>query len=284
MSLDRHTPTTRSLSTDSASSPSTRHDLMVCAYKDSPFLAECLASLSAQKNTSSRVVVCTSTPSDYIFRVAGDYGVPVLVSPRPSGIASDWNFALESATSEYVTVCHHDDIYMDDYSSRMVAAMDRSPNVLIGICGNTEHTSLGPRELQLNLRIKRFLLKRAFRSTVIQDTSRVRRRLLSLGNPVCCPGVIFNRSLIPDFRFSSDFKCNLDWDAWDRISTYLGKITYLSDPLVSHRVHEASQTSASIADNTRLREDYQMFRRYWPEPFCRLIMSFYRQSYSGNQA
>lgn len=283
MSFDR-TPTSNPSNTAVASLPVVRHDLMVCAYKDSPYLAECLESLVKQEGSPSRVVVCTSTPSDYIFGVARDFSLPVLTSPRPSGIASDWNFALESSTSDYVTVCHQDDIYSADYSRRMVAAMDHSPDVLLGISGNTEHTSTGPRELQLNLRIKRLLLRRAFRNTVIQDTSRVRRRLLSLGNPVCCPGVIFNRGLLPDFRFSAEFKSNLDWDAWDRISTYRGKITYLSDPLVSHRVHDQSETSVSIADNTRLREDFQMFRRYWPEPVCRLIMSFYRQSYSGNQA
>lgn len=261
-----------------------QHDLIVSAYKDSPFLAECIESLLQQDSPRSRVLICTSTPTTHILDAGRHYGVPVLVSTRPSGIASDWNFALESAQSDFVTVCHQDDVYLPDYSKSMLTVMERSPDALIGICGNTEHTASGPREIQLNLRIKRHLLRRAFGSTVVQDTSRVRRRLLSLGNPICCPGVIFNRRLIPDFRFSSDFKSNLDWDAWDRISTYRGKITYLSAPLVSHRVHEGSETSASIADNTRLREDYAMFRRYWPDPVCRLILSFYRRSYVGNQA
>ncbi|MBK6616665.1 MAG: glycosyltransferase family 2 protein [Ottowia sp.] len=259
-------------------------DLVVPAYKDSPFLAECIESLRNQNSTRCRVLIVTSTPSPYIQRVAEEYDVPVLVSPRPSGIASDWNFALESATAPFVTICHQDDIYQPDYSTAMLKAIQASDDVLIALCGNTEHTSSGPRPIQLNLRVKRLLLSFAFGDRHIDEARRVRWRLLSFGNPVCCPGVMFNRRLLSDFRFVDTLKSNLDWDAWDRICAKEGKVAYVRDSVVSHRVHEGSETSASIASNVRLVEDFGMFQRYWPAPVCKLIMAMYKRSYSGNRA
>jgi glycosyltransferase involved in cell wall biosynthesis len=259
-------------------------DLIVPAYKDSPFLAECIESLRRQNSTRCRILIVTSTPSKFIDEVAAASGVEVRVSPRPSGIASDWNFALECARSKYVTLCHQDDVYQPDYCDTMASAIQSAPDVLIAVCGNTEHTKDGPRPIHFNLRIKRYLLHRAFGSTKVSDARKIRRKLLALGNPVCCPGVMFNRELLADFRFSDRLKSNLDWDAWDRICRRQGSVTYVRKPVVSHRVHANSETSASIAGRIRLEEDYTMFQRYWPQPLCRLIMSVYKRSYVGNQA
>lgn len=259
-------------------------DLIVPAYKDSPYLSECIASLRNQHSTRSRVLIVTSTPSRFIDDIARTFDVEVRVSPRPSGIASDWNFALESASSNYVTVCHQDDVYQPDYCETMAAAISSAPNVLIAVCGNTEHTANGPRPIKLNLRVKRYLLRRAFGSTRVAEARAIRRKLLSLGNPVCCPGVMFNRELLADFRFTDKLKSNLDWDAWDRICSQPGNVAYVRKPVVSHRVHPGSETSASIAGNVRLQEDYTMFQRYWPEPLCRLLMTVYKRSYADNQA
>ena len=35
-----------------------------------------------------------------------------------------------------------------------------------------------------------------------------------------------------------------------------------------HRIHEGSETSALIKDNTRTAEDREMLRRFWPAPIA----------------
>ena len=54
------------------------HTFAICAYKDSPYLEECMASVKRQ-SCSSEVICCTSTPSPYISRLAEKYGIPLYV-------------------------------------------------------------------------------------------------------------------------------------------------------------------------------------------------------------
>lgn len=258
-------------------------DLIVPAFRDSPYLAECLQSLAAQTYPAARVLVVTSTPSTFIDEVAKRFGVEVRVSPRPSGIASDWNFALECGTAPYLTICHQDDIYRADYCERMIGAIRRCDDALIAISDNTEHTAKGPRSTRRNLLVKRLLLALAFGHTRTRNAVSIRRRLLSFGNPVCCPSVMFCRRSLVDFRFHGDFRSNLDWDAWDRICRMPGTVAYVREPLVSHRVHRDSETTAAIATTHRYQEDRVMFARFWPDVVCRLLMLVYRGSYLDNR-
>jgi hypothetical protein len=132
------------------------------------------------------------------------------------------------------------------------------------------------------LRVKRLLIRRAFAGAPVRRGADVRRRLLSWGNPVSCPGVMLHKALAPDFEFDGAFSSNMDWDAWDRLAARGGALAYLDRPLVAHRVHAGSATSALIADSTRAAEDLAMLRRYWPRPIAALIFQAYRQAYRSN--
>ncbi len=88
----------------------TNHTFAVCAYQDSPFLEECLRSLTGQ-NEPTNIIVCTSTPSPYINKLAEKYGLPVYEREGESDIQEDWNFAYDQAQTQFVTIAHQDDIY-----------------------------------------------------------------------------------------------------------------------------------------------------------------------------
>lgn len=259
-----------------------KHTFAIPAYKDSAFLRECIESLLAQ-TVPSEVTLCTSTPSPFIERVAADYRLPLRVNAAPPGIASDWNFALTATDGDLVTIAHQDDLYAPAYGQRIREAFTLHRDVMLAFTDYTEHTPHGPRAANVNVLIKRCLTWLAFRSDPALDSPTRKRVLLRLGNPVCCPSVAINRRLRPEFRFGNDFQSNLDWDAWSRLADAPGTFVYLREPLVSHRVHEATETSACIADRRREREDLQMFRRFWGEVPARLIHTVYRLSYRANR-
>ena len=48
------------------------HTFVVCAYKESEYLKECIESLLAQ-TVKSRIVIATSTPNEHIRSIAGRY-------------------------------------------------------------------------------------------------------------------------------------------------------------------------------------------------------------------
>lgn len=256
------------------------HTFVVCAYKESPYLDECIASLVSQ-TVPSTVLVATSTPNSHIVSCAEHYGLPVHVSPGPSGICQDWNYAASQATTPLVTIAHQDDVYSHSYKEHMLSSLNAADDPLIFF---TNYGELRDSEKVLDntlLRIKRTLLAPIARTGFENDEKR-KRRLLSIGSSICCPSVTLNVPLLPNPPFQSEMKSNLDWDTWERYSHIPGSFVYDPEILMYHRVHEASTTSALIHDNIRSAEDLEMLKRFWPSPVARAINLVYSQGQRSN--
>lgn len=260
---------------------SSDHTFALCAYGESPYLEECLSSLTAQ-TTKTSVLIATSTPNDHIRTVALDFEVPLFVNPDGPGIASDWNFAISCAATPLVTVAHQDDTYATNYAEHALKGMNRAERPLILFTNYGEirdGEEVNDNEL---LSIKRRLLRPIVRAGGISDSIRTKRRILSLGSSICCPSVTLNLPALPFPPFLAEMKSNLDWDAWERFSRLDGSFVYDSEILMHHRIHEGSETSALIRDNTRTHEDLEMLKRFWPSPVAHLINLIYSQGQKSN--
>ena len=73
------------------------HTFVICAYKESPFLEECIQSLLCQ-TIKSHILISTSTPNSYLDAVSKKYQIPIYVNDIAGGIAEDWR--SEEHTSE----------------------------------------------------------------------------------------------------------------------------------------------------------------------------------------
>ena len=51
-----------------------KHTFVICAYKESAYLEECVKSLKEQKKESN-IIMVTSTPNDYIKNICEKYDV-----------------------------------------------------------------------------------------------------------------------------------------------------------------------------------------------------------------
>jgi len=260
-----------------------KHAFVIPAYKESPYLATCIESLLSQKRQDSLLKITTSTPCTFLDRIADNYHIPLEVNPNPAGIAADWNFALNASNAELVTLAHQDDVYDEHYTELMRAAIRSHPRAILVFSDFQELTPFGPRPANLNIRIKRMLCARAFGAIDALDTRRTKRRLLSLGNPVCCPSVLIHRANVPAFCFTSGLKSNLDWEAWTRMADVPGQFVYVRNALVSKRIHVESETSVLIARRDRRDEDQYMFERFWSKPVAAVITSVYKLGYLGNR-
>ena len=87
-----------------------KHNFVICAYQESPYLEECIRSLTKQ-TIQSPIRMVTSTPCEYIKTMAEKYKIPLYVNEGEGGIAQDWNFAMSQCNAKYVTIAHQDDIY-----------------------------------------------------------------------------------------------------------------------------------------------------------------------------
>lgn len=260
-----------------------KHTFAIPVYGAAPHLAALVGSLRAQTATGSEILLATSTPSTELDEFARRARLPLHLNPQRQGITADWNFALEAARTELVTLAHQDDLFAPAYLARLAQALERHPGAVIAFSDYAEHTPLGPRPLNLNLRIKRALTERAFRGRECIGESRDKVRLLSLGNPICCPSVILNRAALGDFRFPGGFQTNLDWAAWLGLARRSGGFVYVRERLVSKGVHRGSETTATIANRARAREDRLLFEALWPKPVAAALSAVYRLGYLGNR-
>lgn len=132
------------------------------------------------------------------------------------------------------------------------------------------------------LNVKKTLLK-PLENGKHASSKLVRRRCLSLGSPpICCPSVTYVLPALEQPFFVAGFKSDLDWQAWEKISRMDGSFVYDPDVLMWHRIHEGSETSALIKDDTRTKEDLAMLSMFWPKPIARLVNHFYSAGQKSN--
>ncbi|MCD4550323.1 MULTISPECIES: glycosyltransferase [unclassified Schaalia] len=256
------------------------HTFAVCAYGESPFLGECIQSLRAQ-TVGTNIVVVTSTPSQYIESVCAQFACPVVVNEGEAGIAGDWNFAVRTAGTPLVTIAHQDDVYRPHYAEEALRMLNQAEQPLLYF---TDYGELREGHEVLDnrlLRVKRFLL-RGLKNPAHAARKGVRRRALSLGCSICCPSVTLVTSVFEQPLFRSDFRSNLDWQAWEYLSRLDGSFVYNPQVLMLHRIHEDSETSKLIQDQSRRAEDLAMLKKFWPEPLARIINVAYAKGQDSN--
>lgn len=256
------------------------HTFIICAFGESPYLEECIRSLFAQK-VRSEICIATSTPNRHIHDLAEKYRLQLYVNAERGGIAADWNFAYAMGKTPYRTIAHQDDVYFPEYTELLFWATRQSKKPLIFFTNYWELRGRGYVKGNALLRVKRLMLLPLHRRR-LQGSVWVRRRILSLGNPICCPSVTFACENLPDVVFASGFRVSLDWEAWERLSRRQGEFVYMARPLMAHRIHDGSETSAAIGDQARRREDQAMYEKFWPAWMVKLLQRAYAASEKSN--
>lgn len=256
------------------------HTFVICAYQESPYLEDCIQSLLAQ-SVPSEILMITSTPNQYIRLIAEKYNIPYYINDGDKGIANDWNYAYRLAGTKYVTLAHQDDIYAKDYLREILVRIKRAKNPIIAFTDYYEIRDGKHTNSNTMLTIKRLMLS-PFLISLLQKSRFVRRRILSFGCPICCPSVTFHKDNLPEQIFESGYRSCVDWQAWEKLSRRKGEFLYIHKPLTYHRIHEESATTAIIGDHVRSKEDYEMFRCFWPAFIARILVKLYSKSEHSN--
>jgi len=254
------------------------HTFIICAYKESEYLEECIESLKAQ--TEKSLIICaTSTPNAHISSICLKHDIPLHVNGESLGIAADWNFALSLAQTDLATLAHQDDIYSPAFLSETMYCIKRAKRPLIVFTDYCELKNGKTVASNRLLTIKRFM---CFPFRFLQNSAFIGKTILSFGNPICCPSVTFALKNLTRPLFNNKYKTNCDWLAWLDIRNLPGEFAYCPTPLMYHRIHAESGTSLYIDDNTRSKEDLEMLAQYNRPLLARLIHRFYRKAEDSN--
>jgi hypothetical protein len=230
----------------------------------------------------SDIILSTSTPSVFLEQTAAKYDIPIVGNPRRQGIAADWTFAYGVVSTQYVTLAHQDDLYSPLYAERCVRLADRHPDCLMAFTDYREWFDGRIRSSNPTVIVKRIILKCFYVGVDKLRNNFWKRALLSFGSPIPCPSVMFNKQAIGHFEFSDRFLVNIDWDAWLRLSAMEGSFLFVNDTLMTHRIHEASQTTVGLGEHARHEEDRMLFARLWPKRIANVLSYLYSFSYMSN--
>jgi len=253
---------------------------IICAYKDSPYLEECIKSLLNQKVKCS-VAISTSTPNKLVEDLASKYKIPLYINKKSNGYYEDFLFAFNKAKTPYVTLCHQDDVYLENYSIEVLKKIEKAKDNLIIFSNYYDYKNdniIKKSKLLFVKRLLNFLL--GFR--IFQNFKFVRRRILSLGNPICSPTVTFNKDLIVEPVVKCPYRTSHDWYTWIDFSNKKGKFVYIRKPLLLRRINEFSETTLVIADNSKQKSDYEIFKIFWPDWIAKNILKLYSTSEKNN--
>ncbi len=256
------------------------HAFVVCAYKESPYLEQCIQSLKKQ-SIKSEILVATSTPNAHIQRIAEKYELNVAVNTGEKGLAGDWNFAYQETKRALVTLAHQDDVYDKHYAEQIIKAINQCEKPLIAFSDYYELRDGVTVKKNTLLRVKRIMLF-PLRWKALWKSRFVRRRILSMGSAICCPAVTMVKENLPCPLFKNNMKSNIDWQAWEEASRLEGSFAYVPAGLMKHRIHVESTTSELLGENKRKEEDLYMYEKFWPKWVARGIEYFYQKSEKSN--
>lgn len=262
------------------------HTFAVCAYKDSPYLEECLRSVTSQ-TVKSEVICCTSTPSSYIRELTARYQVPLYVRDGASNIREDWMFAYGKAQGRF---CH------DRPSGRPIPqrlcrkafkAWKKYPDLLlfasdyltIRMTEKEGEMKAIPEPFNMVWLVKKILrLPQRFHFLADRTWIKPEQCLVwQFASAVRPARTIKNR--LGTICSHSEYDFALDWDNLYELAGKKGRFICSEKPLIAYRVHAAATTKACIEDNRRPADEMAMFRKMWPDWMVKILMHFYRKAY-----
>jgi len=257
------------------------HTFVICAYKESKYLEQCITSLNKQ-TVKSNIICTTSTPNNYIENICKINNIPLIINPERNDIATDWNFAFFKTETSYVTLVHQDDIYEKNYLEEFLIYISNNNHIIIFFSNYYEL-----RNNKIIKNNKLLYIKRIFclpwRINFLRKSRFIARRIFMFCNPICCPSVTFNKNIILNSNFFiSEYKTNCDWLAWIHLRDLKGDFLYCPKMLVGHRIHNESETTKLIANNTRNEEDFKILKILSPLALANIINKLYSKATKSN--
>ena len=258
------------------------HTFVVCAYKESAYLEDAIRSLIRQ-TVRGRILVSTSTPNAWIEHLCDKYGLPLVINEGERSIAKDWNFGYNAAETPLVTIAHQDDIYEPEFLRRTLDALNGGTGKNIQIVFTDYCELRAGKKISKNklLTVKRILLL-PLRIKFLAKIRFVKRRILSFGNPICCPSVTLVKENLGVSAFDTQYVNGCDYKTWAALANKEGMFLYVPEKLMAHRIHAESATTKNVADGTRKQEDLEIMCGFWPKWVAKQIHRLYVNGEKSN--
>ena len=258
------------------------HAFVVCAFGENPHIESTIESLEAQ-TVESKIVLSTSTTSEYLEEICSRHGIEMIVNPDRLGAGFDWNYGYNHAGAKWVTMAHQDDVYDKRFTERVLAVADSYDLNSIQLLYTDYYELRNSEHVTSNTLLKgKRILNFPLRFRCLNGNRFVKRRVLSLGCPICCPAVTFNTTALGPSIFDTKYVNSCDYKTWVDLAGGRGRFVYIPEMLMGHRIYEGSATTKNLGENIRKREDQEILSMLWPKCIAAIINHFYAYSEKSN--
>jgi len=247
------------------------HTFVILAYKSSEYLEECYNALINQ-TIKSKIIMTSSTPNDGQIEFAQKRNIPLIINPNRKGFADDMNFAYKNAETDFVTLVHQDDFLLPQYTELCLKEASKYPDFFIIFTDYFELLNKQFSDKSLNIKIKKFMLKTFFPFKNNLENLKLKKLLLSFGNPIIPASIFFNKKLIGEFEFKNEYKVSPEWEGLIRLSQKNGRFIYINKPMYVYRLHDLQITSTLLME--RQKEDEKVFNLLWPKSIAKIFMKY----------
>ena len=227
-----------------------KHTFVILAYNESDDLEECIKSVINQ-SIKSNIVIATSTPNDYIFDLASQYSLGVMVNKKKSNKGRDYNFAINTFDTELLTIAHQDDLYDRNYTKEILECYKNHPEATIIFTDNYEIKDSIKIKKSKRLFWKRFFLF-PLKYKCFQSRKFFKMRSLRRNKFICTSSITFVKKNIKKDIFPTNLRFNNDWQGLIDLAKDNTKFVYLSKKLVGYRVMEKNNSRIKDIEDEKI--------------------------------
>lgn len=172
-------------------------------------------------------------------------------------MAGNWNFAVDCAETEFVTLLHDDDIWEANYLAKMLKLAQENPFSAAYFCGASLIDHVGRSTMTVADKVKGILTPNKTVTHLNGDTGL--SSLLS-GCFIFCPTVLYRKSKLRKVQFSSHWKMVTDFQLYYDLLTRGNTISGTNAKLYRYRRHKNNQTALLTASLERFKEEVEFYR------------------------
>jgi glycosyltransferase involved in cell wall biosynthesis len=213
--------------------------IYIATHNRPQYIIECVNSVLKQDELINVEVIVSDNSSNYKTKdLISDHGLNVKYIKRNITLSAidHFNKIINEADGEYLSIFHDDDLLLPSYVRRTRGLLEKSSDYYVAAAVNAFYIN---DELVSNEKIR----KSAFDETIENQNILVRQYIgISSSNPPPFPGYMYRVKHLKNIFFDGaegGKYCDLTF----LIKTAsLGKIYWISDPLMGYRIHPSNDT------------------------------------------
>ena len=235
-------------------------------YQNPSYLHVAIESVRLQSSPDWRLLVVDDSagrePEERVRAVIDSFGderIRYIRNVENRGIVANWNYCLDEARGDLITLLHGDDRLLPGYVELMTGLAAAHPDAVAFYCAARIIDRDGKRAFSLLDAAKRFFAPAAKGDAVLRGEQAA--AALMAGNFIMCPTLCFQTAILGTRRFSEEWSQVQDLELTVRLLMEDETLIGSREAAYAYRRHAESTTAAQSESMVRFDEEFRLFDR-----------------------